>query len=143
MVAFPLDRLLRLWSEPLGARAEDAFGELYADPVTVNGTSMPVAGIVARARTMQATYADRRMDVLDLVETPERVVVAFRMSGRHIGPLETPLGTVPPTGRFVEMRTIDVLALSGGRVSSIWVVADELGMLTQLGAVRVDPTYED
>jgi predicted ester cyclase len=111
--------------------------------VTVNGTSMPVAGIVARARAMQATYADRRMDVLDLVETPERVVVAFRMSGRHIGPLETPLGTVPPTGRFVEMRTIDVLVLSGGRVSSIWVVADELGMLTQLGAVRVDPTYQD
>ena len=37
----------------------------------------------------------------------------------------------------VEIRTIDVLTVTDGRISEVWVVADELSMLTGLGAVTL------
>jgi len=47
-----LDGLLALWTDPV-AEAPDArerFGAVYADPVTVNGTPMPLDALVERAR---------------------------------------------------------------------------------------------
>jgi SnoaL-like polyketide cyclase len=62
-------------------------------------------------------------------------VIAFYMRGRHVGPWPTPIGTVAPTGRPVEIRTIDVLTIADGVITALWVVSDELGMLTQLDAL--------
>jgi predicted ester cyclase len=138
-MALDLDRLLRLWLEPIGetTAAEAAFGEAYADPVTVNGTAVAVAELVERARALQAAYEGLRIELVDRVETPDRVVIGFRMLGRHVGPLPTPLGTVAPTGRVVATRVTDILTVAGGRVTDVWVVSDDLGTLLQLDAVSL------
>ena len=135
-----LERLLPLWTEPVDGRGdpEAAFGEVYADPVAVNGTEMSLAALVARARSLQQAFDQLGMDILDTVETPDRVVVAFEMRGRHVGPYASPLGTVAPTGRDIAVRTIDVLTIAGGLVTAIWVVADDLGLLRQLDAARLN-----
>jgi hypothetical protein len=134
-----LDRLVPLWTQPAGSRddAEAAFREVYADPVAVNGAEMPVADLVGRARMLQQAFDQLGMHIVDAVETPDRVVIAFLMRGRHVGPFHSPLGTVAPTQREIEVRTIDVLTLTAGVVSAIWVVADDLGLLRQLGAVTL------
>ena len=135
-----LERLLPLWTEPVDGRGdpEAAFGEVYADPVVVNGTEMSLTALVARARSLQQAFDQLGMDILDTVETPDRVVVAFEMRGRHVGPYASPLGTVAPTGRDIAVRTIDVLTIAGGLVTAIWVVADDLGLLRQLDAARLN-----
>ena len=134
-----LDRLLPLWTQPVDSRddAEAAFREVYADPVVVNGAEMPVADLVGRARTLQRAFDQLGMHIVDAVETPDRVVIAFLMRGRHVGPFHSPLGVVAPTQRVIEVRTIDVLTLTAGVVSAIWVVADDLGLLRQLDAVTL------
>ena len=135
-----LERLLPLWTEPVDGRGdpEAAFGEVYADPVVVNGTEMSLAALVARARSLQQAFDQLGMEILDTVETPDRVVVAFEMRGRHVGPYASPLGTVAPTGRDIAVRTIDVLTIAGGLVTGIWVVADDLGLLRQLDAASLN-----
>jgi predicted ester cyclase len=140
-MAFDVDRLLRLWTEPLpaGAAAEEAFRAVYTDPVTVNGAALTAADLVARARALQAAFADAQREVVSVVEDGDRVAVAFRMGGRQVGPLGTSAGPLPPTGRHVELRVIDVLTLTGGRISEIWMVADELGALAAVGAVALVP----
>jgi predicted ester cyclase len=134
-----LQRLLRLWTEPVGddARASSAFAQVYADPVVVNGTPMTVARLADRARSLQRSFEGLSMQIVDRVDTPDRLVIAFLMRGRHIGPYASALGTIPPTGREVQVRTIDVLTIEKGRVSAIWVVADDLGLLIQLNAVAL------
>lgn len=134
-----LDRLLPLWTQPVDARddPEAAFGAVYTDPVVVNGTAMSLTELVARARSLQQAFGGLAMDILDTVETPGRVVVAFVMRGRHVGPLASPLGPVAPTGRDIAVRTIDVLTVTDGLISAIWVVADDLGLLRQLDAIRL------
>jgi predicted ester cyclase len=134
-----LDSLLDLWQEPVDKRddPEAAFREVYADPVSINGASTPLSSLVDRARALQRSFADLTTQIVDQVETPDRLVVAFYMRGRHVGPLLTPIGTVAPTGRAVEIRTIDVLTIANGVITALWVVSDELGMLTQLDTVRL------
>jgi predicted ester cyclase len=134
-----LERLLPLWTQPVESRddAADAFRTVYADPVVVNGTEMLITDLVGRARSVQQAFDGLSMEILDTVEAPGRVVVAFLMRGRHVGPFVSPLGTVAPTGREIEVRTIDVLVVRDGLVRAIWVVSDDLGLLRQLDAARL------
>ena len=136
---FDVERLLRLWSEPLGDddAAAAAFREIYADPVSVNGAPVSAAELVARARRLQGVFEGLERDVLDVVEAGGKVAVAFRMRGRHVGELATSAGPLPATGRVLDLRVIDVLTLTDGRISNIWMVADELGALVAMDAVQL------
>jgi hypothetical protein len=137
-VADLVERLTALWTEPLGDQetAVAAFGRLYADPVVVNGTPMSLVELVDRARALQGAFSGLSMQVVDRAETPDRLMIAFFMHGRHVGSYPSPLGDVPPSGRDIRVRTIDVLTRTDGLISAIWVAADDLGLLTQLDAVR-------
>jgi ketosteroid isomerase-like protein len=92
---------------------------------------------VARARRLQRVFEGLEREVLDVVEAGGKVAVAFRMRGRHVGELATSAGPLPATGRVLDLRVIDVLTLTDGRISNIWMVADELGALVAMDAVRL------
>jgi predicted ester cyclase len=131
--------LRRLWTEPVGddSAASVAFAEVYADPLAVNGMPMTVAQLVDRARSLQKSFDGLSMQIVDQVDRSDRLVIVFLMRGRHVGPYASPLGTVPPTGREIQVRTIDVLTVEDGLITGIWVVADDLGLLSQLDAVAL------
>ena len=74
---------------------------------------------------------------LDGAQGNGKVALAFRMGGRQVGPLSTAVGPLAPTGQHLQLRVIDVLTLSDGRISAINMVADELGALAAVGAVRL------
>jgi predicted ester cyclase len=132
-----LDQLLALWREPVDQRPdpEADFRAVYADPVPVNGTPLTAADLVARARALQRAFTDVRLDLVHHLETPTRIVIGFVMRAQHTGPFETPIGTVAPTGRAVAYRVTDILTVTDGRVSDIWVISDDLGLLQQLNAL--------
>jgi ketosteroid isomerase-like protein len=140
-MAFDVDGLLRLWTDPLpeGPAAEEAFRAVYADPVTVNGAPLRAADLVARARALQQVFERPEREVVAVVEGGDQVAVAFRVRGRQVGTLATSAGPLPPTGRDLDLRVIDVLTLVDGRITAIWMVADELGALTAVDAVRITP----
>jgi hypothetical protein len=74
--------------------------------------------------------------VVDRVETSNQIAIAFLMRGRHVGTYVSPLGSVAASGRDIEVRTIDILTVEDGLISTIWVIADDLRLLIQLGAVN-------
>ena len=135
-----IEKLLRLWTDPLPEdddEAADAFRRMYADPVTVNGTPVNAMYMVARARVMQAALAEPEREVLAVVESSDAVAVAFRLAGRHVGPLDTPAGRPPAAGARLDLRLIDILSIVEGRISAIWMVGDWLGALAPAGMVQV------
>jgi predicted ester cyclase len=134
-----VEHLTRLWTEPVPASAEAAraFGELYTDPVSINGTPTSLLDLVERARAVQRAFADLSMEIVDEFEAPDRLVIVFLQRGRHVGPLSLPLGEISPTGRQVEVRTIDVLSMTDHRISAVQVVPDNLGLAMQLDAVAL------
>ncbi|MGH3913386.1 MAG: ester cyclase [Pseudonocardiaceae bacterium] len=109
----------------------------YTDPVLINGVPVAAVDLLGRARQLHSAFEGLHHELLHRVDAPNQVVIAFLMRGTHSGAYRTPLGDVAPTGTPVAIRTIDVLTLTEGRVSAVWVVADELGLLTGLGAVAL------
>jgi hypothetical protein len=90
---------------------------------------------VGRARRLHAAFEGLRTELVERLDAPGCIVIVHRQAGKHVGRLSTPLGELEPTGRVVEVLTIDVLRIEAGRVAGIWVVGDELGRLIQLQAV--------
>ena len=101
---------------------------------------LALTDMLARARAIQGAFSELDRVVLEQVEVPGKVVVAFRLVGTHTGPLPTPLGVVPATGGAVDLRVIDVLTLTDGRISGIVMAGDELGNLVRLGVVALTDT---
>jgi predicted ester cyclase len=134
-------RALRLWSEPLppGDAALAAFRDVYLDPIRVNGTATALEVLVERSGHLQDALADLAHHVDDVVVTAGRRAIAFRISGRHVGRLPTPLGPVAPTGRTVEVAGLDIFEVDeeAGRITAVWAVADYLGLLASLDAVTL------
>ena len=85
--------------------------------------------------------------------TPGRRAFAFRITGRHVGPLVTPLGTVPATGRPVEVAGMDIFEVDEtlDRVTGVWAIADHARLLASLASIpddvvpggRLAPATED
>jgi hypothetical protein len=138
--AFDIGRLLRLWTDPLpadAAAAAAAFREVYADPVTVNGAPLTAADLVGRARVLQAAFDRPASEVLAVADAGAAVAVAFRLSGRQVGPVDTSAGRLPASGRSIRVDVIDLLTLSGGLVTEIRMVADWLPTLVAADAVHL------
>jgi hypothetical protein len=132
------DRLFALWTVPPDTLGDPvaAFGALYTDPVTINGVPMSVEDLVARARALHTAFAEHETELVDRIESPGRLAVAFRHRARHVGVWETPLGTLAPTGTVVTGLGIDLLTFTDGRISGIWVLADELQRILQIHPSR-------
>ena len=101
----------------------------------VNGTPSPLAELVRRARMVQGAFTDLRHELVADVDSGDRCAFAFRLSGRHTGPLETPLGPVAATRRELVVQGMDLFVLCDGRVAEIWALADMLGLLITAGRI--------
>ena len=111
---------------------------MYTDPLDVNGVSTPLVVLVDRARMMQGAFEGLRHIIDDRFEVPGRRAFAFRISGRHVGPLATPLGEVAATGRSIEISGMDIFLVDedSDRVTGVWALADYLGLLMQAGVIQ-------
>jgi predicted ester cyclase len=129
-----LDRLFQAWTEVEDlTQVEARFAALYTDPVRVNGLNMSLVDLADRARSLHAAFSGLRAEVLQVVEDTDSIAVAFILHGRQTGPYDSPFAIIQPTGAEVHTRTIDVLTITNGKISAIWVNADDLGTLRQLG----------
>lgn len=138
-MSLDLDALLDLWSQPPAddSDAVEAFRRLYVDPVHINGATLSASDLVERARSLQQALDQVEREVIEVCEAGTKVAVAFRLEGRHVGPLATSAGVLPPTGQRLSLRVIDVLSISDGKITAVTMVADELGALAAANAVAL------
>jgi steroid delta-isomerase-like uncharacterized protein len=111
-----------LFAPEFSAAAMDAsFGNL-------NG----VEDMKAYVRGMRAAFPDIRFTIEHLIAEGDLVVGAFGVEGTHQGTL---LG-VPPTGKRVSFKAIDIWHFRNGRIVERCVAAaDFLRALQQLGVI--------
>ena len=72
-----------------------------------------------------------RVDVIeDVIADGDRVGMLWRLTGTHKGDLYG----IPPTGRKIDIYELGILRLANGKITEAWFMADEAGLLRQLGA---------
>ncbi|WP_448628716.1 ester cyclase [Geodermatophilus sp. URMC 64] len=106
--------------------------EDYLDHDPPMGCAPDREGMRAAGRITRAGCPDWHSDLHRLVAEGDIVVEHFTAGGTHRGEL---LG-VPPTGRTVTLRGINIFRVRDGVICERWGRLDDLGMLAGLGVVR-------
>jgi steroid delta-isomerase-like uncharacterized protein len=78
-------------------------------------------------------FPDARIEVTRVTGSDDTVVVEFVGRGTHTGPLVTPVGAIPATGRTGELRFCDVLEVEDGSVRRMRSYYDSATLMRQLG----------
>jgi len=118
--------------------AEDADIEIVPFSISFRGP----AGMRDFLRGWATAFPDSMTEVRTVTADDARAVAEYVGSGTHDGPLATPAGTIPPTGRRVEVPFCDVLEIRDGRIVRLHNYFDAATMMAQLGLMEARPGIE-
>ena len=111
--------------------AEDVEAVLVPFGQTFHGRD----GFTGFMQGFKGAFPDIRISVTNQVATEEQVVSEFTARGTHTGPLQTPAGAVPPTGRTVDFIVCEVMRVKNGRITSLHNYQDAASIMRQLGLI--------
>jgi len=94
-------------------------------------------GAKAAHQMAMASFPDRRMAIEDIVGEGDRVAVRTTIRGTNTGGV--PWLGVPANGKAVEIESISVYRVAGGRVVEHWGQNDVGRLMIQLGAASPLP----
>ena len=80
-------------------------------------------------------FPDARTEDTTAYAGDEFGVTEFIGRGTHEGPLVSPAGEIPPTGRSAEFRLCEVYQFRDGKIVSGHTHFDSLGLMAQIGVV--------
>ena len=100
-----------------------------APPGAMNG----VAGFRAFAEPFAKAFPNAGMTLTSTVEAGDTIITEGVFTGTHTGPLETPQGTVPPTGRSIEIPFADIFVARDGKFVKHHLYFDNAAFMAQLG----------
>jgi hypothetical protein len=81
----------------------------------------------------QDGFPDCQVDPAVISEDGENGTLEAVFKGTHTGPLNAPSGTIPATGKAVEIPFVITLKVGGGKFTSFHLYFDQAELMTQLG----------
>ena len=131
--------LVRAFYEPFRTGDITIYGEILADDWTdiplAPGQEQGPSGMAAQIAAFRQAMPDYDVKHEDLVAGSDRVAVRNTVSGTHLGAF---MGH-QPTGRRIEMRTMDIHQVRGHRIVTTWHLEDFAGLIAQLTAPAEAP----
>lgn len=79
---------------------------------------------------LRTAFPDRVDTIEDMIADGDRVGMLFRVTGTHLGNFYG----IPATGRTIDILEVGFFKLADGKIVEAWFMADEAGLLQQLGA---------
>ncbi len=114
----------------------DALDDILASDFTDHqplppGLPRGLAGIKAFFTAQRTAFPDLNVTIDDIAADGDKVWDRLTVRATHTGPF---MG-MPPTGKRVTFEVFDISRFAGGKLVEHWGVADNLGMMQQLGVV--------
>jgi predicted ester cyclase len=103
--------------------------------VTPNGATTGPAAATAYSAPFTVAFSGDRHQIEVLASAGDLVVAEGHWGATHTGPLATPDGDIPATGKSVRLPFVVVMRTAGERVASVHVYYDQLAFMAQLGLV--------
>ena len=77
-------------------------------------------------------FPDFHETIRDIIAEGDKVWVFFDFTGTHAGEWMW----LPPTGKKITVRIVEIFRIVNGKVAEEWEVADELGSYKELGFIE-------
>jgi steroid delta-isomerase-like uncharacterized protein len=97
----------------------------HAHPESPRGA----AGVKEMVQQARQAFPGLAISVQQLIAEEDFVVFHFALTGIHAGPL----GDLPPSGKRVTIRGIDLFRIAEGKLIELWSYQDTLAFLRQIG----------
>lgn len=132
--------LAQRFNDAFNARDWDAAAALTAPDATfVNAATGETfhgpAGALQFLSGWATAFPEAQVETTNLVAGGDGAAIEFIGRGVHAGPLKTPLGEIPATGRSAEVHFCSVLRAEGGQIRENRLYFDVAGLLLQLGVM--------
>ncbi len=108
-----------------GTFTDESIGVTYQGP----------DGLPVQVENYARAFPDMHRELYRLYVSGDIVVVQLALQGTHLGPLNLPLGTLPPTGKRMDAPCCDVFELSDGKIKRFDCYPEGSVILTQLGVI--------
>lgn len=128
-----LARMRRLIEVGIGQGDVAVIEELVAPSCIEHqrGNNAGLDGVKQVAETLHRWMSDFSLTVEDVVVSGDLVWTRNRARGVNTGSV---MGN-SPTGKAVEVDVIDICRFEGGQVVEHWGIADQVGLMLQVGAI--------
>jgi steroid delta-isomerase-like uncharacterized protein len=129
---------VRRMHEALNAHDWDALAKFYSDDcevVTPLGEMRGGGAVVQLAQAYVQAFPDLKWTDQGQVSSEDSVVTEQVAAGTNQGPLNTPQGDVPPSGKPITTRLCEVVRLRDGEIVSLHLYWDNLGLMQEIGAI--------
>lgn len=131
--------VVRAFYEPFRTGDTTIYSEILADDWTdiplAPGQEQGPSGMAAQIAAFRGAMPDYNVTHEDLIVGSDRVAVRNTVSGTHQGAF---MGH-EPTGRRIEMRTMDIHQVRDNRIVVTWHLEDFAGLMAQLAAPAESP----
>lgn len=121
----------------------DVADELFAadsDSPSAPGIPPGPEGVKMIAGMFLTAFPDLKVDIeIDIAED-DMVGGRLRQRGTHSGPMVSPQGTIPATGKPVNFTEVAMMRIADGKVVRSWYWTDMIGLLTQIGVIGGPPS---
>jgi steroid delta-isomerase-like uncharacterized protein len=121
------------WDRLRALLAPDAVWEQICTQERIEGPD----GIVDLNRRWKQAFPDARGDIMTAVGVEDAALLEVTFSGRQDGPLESPQGAIPPSGKQATVRAAIVVEVRDGRITQVreyfdlWTILGQIGALSQ------------
>ena len=85
-------------------------------------------------RRSRSAFPDQRNEIISLRQAGDAVSTEFWLLGTHKGPLKTPAGEMPPTGKPFKVRMCAIFEFEGEKIVCERIYFDSMSMMRQLTA---------
>jgi len=80
----------------------------------------------------RTAFPDQSNEIISMRIADDAVIVEFWLTGTHKGPLSTPAGAVPPTGKAFRERMCAIFEFEGEKIVCERIYFDRMAILAQL-----------
>jgi steroid delta-isomerase-like uncharacterized protein len=132
--------LVRAFYEPFrtgdATAYEKVLAEDWVDLPLGPGQQQGPGGMAGQIALFRHALPDYDVEHQDIIVQGDKVAVRNTVSGTHLGAF---MG-YEPTGKRIEMRTMDVHRIRDGKIVVTWHLEDFAGLMAQLNAPADAPT---
>jgi predicted ester cyclase len=119
------------WNAGDLAVADEIIAADFCNHSPVPGEAPDREGLKQSVSAFHTGFSGPRFATEDMVAEGDRVALRGTFRGKHTGPFTG----IPATDREIAMTWFIMLRIEGGKITDRWANFDELGFLTQLGAL--------
>jgi len=90
---------------------------------------------VEATKDWKRSFPDSTGTITKSFGSGDDAVLEITWNGTHTGELRGPLGSIPPTGKRVVIKAVQVIKVRGDKIAETRHYFDLMGLLQQIGAV--------